>query len=723
MVFGHTDSGVRNHRRAIGTFPEQHAAERALNELRDAGFPMDRVSIVARGPEPREDRGHTHHVGNKSDEGAVSGAVTGGLLGTITGLLVGMGTLAIPGVGPIMLTGAIATAVVTTLAGTGIGAVTGGLLGALIGLGIPEKDARDYHDRIMRGEYLLVVDGSDSDIARVEQILHHRRINAYNVYDAPLMAGAAGTRALEEPYYRRIHPAAVAHWPMGSSVVVHETPGHHPAPMPLEPYTVRPLEEPFYRRSQHSHTVPQPIHEASAPVRETPAVVPVRETPEVGGRQRAIASYANPHDAEEAITRLRQAGFPLSTVSLIARHIEQRDVFSGLAVRDRLEAARYGIPCNRSHFYDEHLDRGSYLVTVSGTEDEIRRAVAILATCGMTSWDLFDATSEHPIPEHRTFENRTTEESKFNPLDRHPEGVVGSKLPAHRPAPPPPPSAIASSAPPVPPPPSAITSPSAPVPPLYSSTSSIPPASSHPAQHYRAIGVFSRRQDTEAALSELRTSGFSMDQISILARDSGRGPSVAGVDIRQQTGNQADEGAKAGAATGAAVGGLGGLLVGLGTLAIPGIGPVIAGGAVATAIATTLTGGAIGAATGGIVGALVGLGIPENRARVYNERFNRGDDLIIMDGSEADIRHAESILKRHRIHEWERFEATKVQTQKSTRSDVRQDGMVSDRPSIKENERLGIRDERVDSTPAKRIRPQNTPEVIIVDRRHNPHQE
>jgi len=128
MVLGHSDSGRSRHRRAVGTFPDQHAAERALEELQNAGFPMDRVSIVARGPEPRRDRGKARHVGNKSDEGAVSGAVTGGLLGTITGLLVGMGLVAIPGVGPIMLAGAAATVIATTLAGTGIGAVTGGLL-------------------------------------------------------------------------------------------------------------------------------------------------------------------------------------------------------------------------------------------------------------------------------------------------------------------------------------------------------------------------------------------------------------------------------------------------------------------------------------------------------------------------------------------------------------------------------------------------------------------
>jgi len=671
---------------------------------------MERVSIVARGPEPRENLARKTYVGNKSDEGAASGAVAGGLLGTLTGLLVGMGTIAIPGVGPIMLSGAIATVVASTLAGTGIGIVTGGLLGALIGLGIPERDARHYHDRIMRGEYLLVVDGSESDIARVEQILHHRRMNAYNVYDVP----DTGIRALEEPYYRHSRHGAVHHPVTKPSVVVHDTPGAD-TPVHREPRAIRALEEPFYRRHpQRDPRVHQPM-----------VAAPMTEASAVGVRQRAIASYANPHDAEEAITRLRHANFPLSHVSLIARHNERPDAFSGLDVRDRLEASRYGIPHNRTHFFDERLERGDYLVAVGGTEEEIRRAAAILATCGMTSWDVFDAASERP----------TTATSTLNPLDRHSEGrVENHPLPAHRPAPPPPPAAVAPTSPvpppvavapastsPVPPPPPGMAPPSTPIPPLQTGTIGAAPAATRPTQHYRAIGVFSRRQDTEAALSELRNSGLSMDQISILARDSGRGTGVAGVDIHQRPGNKADDGAKAGAATGAAVGGLGGLLVGLGALTIPGIGPVIAGGVVATAIATTLTGGAIGAATGGIVGALVGLGIPEKRARVYNERFNRGEDLIIIDGNEADIHRAESILKRHHIHEWERFEASKVQMQPSTPSNVRRDGIVSDRPAATEGKRLGVRDERIDPAQPKRSRSHTDPEVIIVDRRHDPH--
>ncbi|HIK18334.1 MAG TPA: PRC-barrel domain-containing protein [Leptolyngbyaceae cyanobacterium M33_DOE_097] len=149
---------VGHHRRSVGVFPSRQAAEQALHELRDSGFPMERVSVVARDGDKQDDMAGANvrdHVGTKADEGATIGAVSGGALGGLTGLLVGLGTLAIPGIGPIMLAGATATALATTLAGGAIGAVSGGLLGALIGLGIPEERARVYQDRVARGGYLV----------------------------------------------------------------------------------------------------------------------------------------------------------------------------------------------------------------------------------------------------------------------------------------------------------------------------------------------------------------------------------------------------------------------------------------------------------------------------------------------------------------------------------------------------------------------------------------
>lgn len=178
------------HHRAIGVFSNRHDTEVALHELRNSDFPMDKVSVIARDSDREEDIAGVDvkdRVGNKADEGAATGAATGGALGTLTGLLVGLGALAIPGIGPIMLAGATATALATTVAGGVIGAAAGGLIGALIGLGIPEDRARMYSDRVARGDYLVIVDGDESEIRRAETILHSRGIQDWGVYDRPVV--------------------------------------------------------------------------------------------------------------------------------------------------------------------------------------------------------------------------------------------------------------------------------------------------------------------------------------------------------------------------------------------------------------------------------------------------------------------------------------------------------------------------------------------------------
>lgn len=180
-------------KRAVGVFNTRQEAERALHELNDSGFPMNKISVVAKDADREHDIAGvdvSDNVGNKADEGASAGAVTGGILGGATGLLVGLGALAIPGVGPIILAGEVATALATTLAGGAIGAAAGGLIGALIGLGIPEERARVYNDRVSRGHYLVLVDGSDAEIARAEAILTGRGIEEFGIYDIP---GSANT--------------------------------------------------------------------------------------------------------------------------------------------------------------------------------------------------------------------------------------------------------------------------------------------------------------------------------------------------------------------------------------------------------------------------------------------------------------------------------------------------------------------------------------------------
>ncbi|MFB2836761.1 general stress protein [Floridanema evergladense] len=179
-----------NHRRAVGVFSNYRAAEMALQDLKNSGFPMDRVSIIAKDVDRNnriadaEVRDVSDARGNKADEGAATGAIAGGTLGGLTGLLVGLGALAIPGIGPVMLAGATATAIATTLSGTAIGAAAGGLLGALIGLGIPEERARVYNERVSRGEYLVIVDGDSDEIARAEAILRRHNIEEWGIYDS-----------------------------------------------------------------------------------------------------------------------------------------------------------------------------------------------------------------------------------------------------------------------------------------------------------------------------------------------------------------------------------------------------------------------------------------------------------------------------------------------------------------------------------------------------------
>lgn len=192
------NTNTNRNKRAIGIFPTRNGAEQTLQELKDSGFAMDQVSVVAQDSEQNETitggADVSDYTENKGDNGAKVGALSGGALGTLTGLLVGLGVLAIPGVGPIILAGAVSTALATTVAGGAIGAAAGGLVGALIGLGIPEERAKVYNDRVSAGEYLVMVDGTDAEIAQAEAILNHHDIKEWDVYDVPATESATANQ-------------------------------------------------------------------------------------------------------------------------------------------------------------------------------------------------------------------------------------------------------------------------------------------------------------------------------------------------------------------------------------------------------------------------------------------------------------------------------------------------------------------------------------------------
>jgi hypothetical protein len=155
------------------------------------------------------------------------------------------------------------------------------------------------------------------------------------------------------------------------------------------------------------------------------------------------------------------------------------------------------------------------------------------------------------------------------------------------------------------------------------------------------VGLFDNIAEAQNVVDDLVGSGFSRDDISLIARDF-EGTYGENLGSREDM-DTAAEGALAGAVGGGAIGGLAGLLVGMSALVIPGIGPIVAAGPIAAALA----GVGIGAAAGGVLGALVGWGIPEAEAEYYAEGVRRGGTLVGVKASEAHVNSAIEVMNAH----------------------------------------------------------------------------
>jgi hypothetical protein len=158
------------------------------------------------------------------------------------------------------------------------------------------------------------------------------------------------------------------------------------------------------------------------------------------------------------------------------------------------------------------------------------------------------------------------------------------------------------------------------------------------AKNKSVFGIYSSRNIAETGLAELRDAGFPSGDVSVLLPEN-LGPR----ELSTHKDTKAPEGATAGAGTGAVIGGALGWLVGIGALAIPGLGPFIAAGPIMAALAGVGVGGAVG----GVTGALVGMGIPEYEAKRYEGRLQKGGILLSVhcDTSE-EVSRAKDILKR-----------------------------------------------------------------------------
>jgi hypothetical protein len=160
------------------------------------------------------------------------------------------------------------------------------------------------------------------------------------------------------------------------------------------------------------------------------------------------------------------------------------------------------------------------------------------------------------------------------------------------------------------------------------------------------FGLFENRAALENAIEGLRSEGFRETDISALLPDV-----AATKEVAHEKHTKAPEGAMIGAGTGGVVGGTLGLLVGIGALAIPGLGPFIAAGPIMAALAGAGAGGAVGTLTG----ALIGMGIPEFEAKRYESWLNQGKCLLTVHADDRDwAKKAKACLERYGAKEIEK---------------------------------------------------------------------
>lgn len=175
-------------------------AEQAVTRLQSAGVPHSDISIVANNSDNwyGSSRGKIDRDRDGVDdraEGAGTGAGIGAGLGGAAGLLAGLGLLAIPGLGPVVAAGWLAS----TAAGAAAGAATGGIVGALTQAGVSKEDAARYAEGVRRGGTLVSARVPDQDRARLDALLHERSVNLQERSSAWQKAGWTDFDAASPP--------------------------------------------------------------------------------------------------------------------------------------------------------------------------------------------------------------------------------------------------------------------------------------------------------------------------------------------------------------------------------------------------------------------------------------------------------------------------------------------------------------------------------------------
>jgi hypothetical protein len=164
---------LNQRRQVIGLFSNREAAGQALDQLVLSGFPIAQAFLIGQDQNISESTPLStlpaSAIGTITGTatGLKKGFVLGNLIGGGSGMLLGAGLLALPGVGQVVLSSAIAF----TLLSGGICTAAGGVMGGLIGLGLTSEQAKKYQQQVANGNILLIVEGTAQEIDRAEQLL------------------------------------------------------------------------------------------------------------------------------------------------------------------------------------------------------------------------------------------------------------------------------------------------------------------------------------------------------------------------------------------------------------------------------------------------------------------------------------------------------------------------------------------------------------------------
>ena len=178
------------------------------------------------------------------------------------------------------------------------------------------------------------------------------------------------------------------------------------------------------------------------------------------------------------------------------------------------------------------------------------------------------------------------------------------------------------------------------------------------------FGIYPTRSAVENGISSLLNAGFTDSDISILLPESLSGAKEMGMEKA----TKAPEGTAVGVTTGGVIGGTLGLLAGIGALAIPGIGPLIAAGPIVAALAGLGVGGTVG----GLTGALIGLGMPEFEAKRYEGRMSKGGILLSVHCDTSDeIKRGKQVLEATRAEDVSSTGESSTDASKSNQQNAR----------------------------------------------------